>query len=213
MTVPVLTKNSLQDDIAAGDSLPSDDDQNRSLTDPRNVRSVESAPMIQKKIVLLGATGVGKTSLVRRFVQSAFDEKYLTTLGVKVDKKQIAVGEQDVLLMLWDVAGAEEHFAIPTSYIRGAAGYLLVVDGTCPDTVERGLDIIAQVEAEVSRLPFVFVLNKIDLVEDWRLQEADLGPFRARGFPIFRCSARTGAGVEEAFLDLAKSLIAPVEGA
>jgi hypothetical protein len=87
------------------------------------------------------------------------------------------------------------------------------VDGARPETVERGLDIIAQVDAEVGRLPFIFVLNKIDLVEDWKVQEADLGPLRARGCPIFRCSAKTGAGVEEAFLELAKLLIAPATAA
>jgi small GTP-binding protein len=167
------------------------------------------ATVIQKKIALLGAPGVGKTSLVRQFVQSMFDEKYHTTVGVKVDKKQVVVCGQDVTLMLWDVAGAEEHFAVPTSYIRGAAGYLLVVDGTRPETLESGLDIVEQVEREIGRLPFVFVLNKIDLIDDWRIQEADLGAAQARGWPILRTSAQTGAGVEEAFLRLAALVIVP----
>jgi len=167
------------------------------------------ATVIQKKIALLGAPGVGKTSLVLRFVQSLFDEKYLTTIGVKVDKKQVVVGDQDVMLMMWDVAGAEEHFAVPTSYIRGAAGYLLVVDGTRPDTLERGLDIVERVDGEIGRLPFVLVLNKSDLIEDWRIGEAELGAVQARGFPILRTSAKTGTGVEDAFLQLAKLAIAP----
>jgi small GTP-binding protein len=71
--------------------------------------------VIQKKIALLGAPGVGKTSLVRRFVESLFDEKYLTTIGVKVDKKTVQVRGQDVLLMIWDIAGAEESFSVPIS--------------------------------------------------------------------------------------------------
>lgn len=167
------------------------------------------ATVIQKKIALLGAPGVGKTSLVRQFVQSVFDEKYLTTLGVKVDKKLVAVGEQDLMLMLWDVGGAEERFAIPTSYIRNSAGYVLVVDGTRPDTLERGLEIVEQVDGEIARLPFVLALNKVDLTEDWRLQEADLGAVQARACPILRTSAKTGAGVEEAFLQLAKLIVAP----
>ena len=69
--------------------------------------------MIQKKVALLGAPGVGKTSLVRRFVESLFDESYLRTIGVKIDKKRVSVGGQDVTLMLWDVAGAEERFMSP----------------------------------------------------------------------------------------------------
>jgi small GTP-binding protein len=205
----------LQGGLGERHSNEDDDFENAVLPDPGGVKNVNGyqsfavATVIQKKIALLGVSGVGKTSLVRQFVQSLFDEKYITTLGVKVDKKQVVLGEQDVMLMMWDVAGAEEHFAVPTSYIRGAAGYLLVVDGTRPDTLERGLDIVAQVDGEIGRLPFVFVLNKIDLIEDWRIQEADLSAVQARGCPILRTSARTGAGVEEAFLRLARLVISP----
>ena len=195
--------------------MEDDDFENAVLPHPGGVENVNGyqslavATVILKKIALLGAPGVGKTSLVRRFVQSVFDEKYIMTLGVKVDKKQVVVGEQDVTLMMWDVAGAEEHFGVPTSYLRGVAGYLLVVDGTRPDTLERGLDIVAQVEGEIGRLPFVCVLNKIDLIEDWRILEADLGAVQAQGCPILRTSARTGAGVEEAFLRLAQLVVPP----
>lgn len=163
--------------------------------------------MIQKKIALLGAPGVGKTSLVRQFVESLFDEKYLTTIGVKVDKKQVRVHEKDVTLMLWDVAGAEETFSVPSSYVRGAAGYLLVVDGTRPDTVARALDIVDQVQREIGDLPFVLVQNKIDLDDLWRVGDGDLAPFAPFGPPTIRTSARTGAGVEDAFLRLAERIL------
>lgn len=163
--------------------------------------------MIQKKIALLGAPGVGKTSLVRQFVESLFDEKYLTTIGVKVDKKQVRVHEKDVTLMLWDVAGAEETFSVPSSYVRGAAGYLLVVDGTRPDTVARALDIVDQVQREIGDLPFVLVQNKIDLDDLWRVGDGDLALFAPFGPPTIRTSARTGAGVEDAFLRLAERIL------
>ena len=64
-------------------------------------------------------------------------------------------------------------------------------------------------EREIGRLPFVFVLNKMDLAEDWRIQEADLAAAQARGWPILRTSAKSGAGVEEAFLRLAALVIVP----
>jgi len=163
--------------------------------------------VIQKKIALLGAPGVGKTSLVRQFVESLFDEKYLTTIGVKVDKKQVRVHEKDVTLMLWDVAGAEETFSVPSSYVRGAAGYLLVVDGTRPDTVARALDIVDQVQREIGDLPFVLVQNKIDLDDLWRVGDGDLALFAPFGPPTIRTSARTGAGVEDAFLRLAERIL------
>jgi small GTP-binding protein len=164
---------------------------------------------MQKKVALLGAPGVGKTSLVRRFVQSVFDETYLTTIGVKVDKKLVRVDGHDVTLMVWDIAGAEDTFTVPSSYIRGAAGYLLVVDGTRPDTAARAGDLRAQVERDVGALPSVLVLNKVDLADAWRLDEAAVAPISTGGTPVVRSSARTGAGVEDAFLQLARAMISP----
>jgi small GTP-binding protein len=156
---------------------------------------------------MLGAWGVGKTSLVRLFVQSLFDETYLTTIGVKVDKKQVQVGGTDVQLMLWDVAGSEEHFSVPSSYVRGAAGYLLVVDGTRPETLESGQDIVHQINGDLGPLPFILVVNKVDLVEQWRITDSDLEPIRQQGSPIIRTSAKSGVGVEEAFARLAEAVI------
>jgi small GTP-binding protein len=162
--------------------------------------------VIQKKVALLGAPGVGKTSLVRQFVLSLFDDQYLTTIGVKVDKKQVQVGGADVTLMLWDVAGAEETSTVPTSYIRGAAGYLLVVDGTRPETLEAGLDIVEQVNAEIGPLPHVLVLNKTDLADQWRIEDGELERCGYADRAVVRASARTGEGVERAFMTLAAAV-------
>ena len=161
--------------------------------------------MIQKKVVLLGAPAVGKTSLVRRFVPSLFDDTYLTTIGVKVDKKQLDVAGQDLTLMLWDIAGTEEHFSVPPSYARGAAGYLLVVDGTRPETLDVGLDLVASMPRELGAVPGVLVLNKADLAGEWGLEESAV---RAAAWdkPLLRASAKTGEGVEAAFTALANAL-------
>jgi small GTP-binding protein len=163
----------------------------------------------QKKIALLGAAGVGKTSLVRRFVSSLFDEKYLTTIGVKVDKKAVRAGGGDVTLMIWDVAGAEEHFSVPTSYVKGASGYLLVADGTRPETFDTAAAIVEQIDGELGPLPFVFVANQKDLAEAWRADAARLDAMRPRSLAVLTSSARTGEGVEEAFRRLAEALVAP----
>jgi small GTP-binding protein len=162
--------------------------------------------MVQKKVALLGAPGVGKTSLVRQFVESRFDDKYLTTIGVKVDRKPMRVNEQDLSLMLWDVAGAEEHFSVPSSYVRGSSGYLLVADGTRPGTLDVGIEIVDQMRRDLGPLPYVLVLNKHDLVAEWQIQEAALagGPWAC---PIVRASARTGEGVESAFMALAQAIL------
>ena len=163
--------------------------------------------MIQKKIALLGMYAVGKTSLVKRFISSIFDEKYHTTIGVKIDKKVLKVKDHEVTLMLWDVAGAEDHFSVPMSFIRGSAGYLLVIDGTRVESLHRGLELVAHVESSLGKIPFVAILNKTDLVDRWQLQDEHIQQLAALGCPVIRSSALTGEGVEPAFYTLAERLV------
>lgn len=163
--------------------------------------------MIQKKIAMLGMYAVGKTALVQRFISNRFDEKYLTTIGVKIDKKLVTVQDQEVTLMLWDIAGAEEDFTVPTSYLRGASGYLLVIDGTRVETLDRGLGLVNQVENEVGHIPFVTLLNKSDLADQWQLNDQHLAQLTARGGEVINSSALTGEGVETAFHTLAAQLV------
>ena len=162
---------------------------------------------MQKKIALLGAAGVGKTSLVRRFVASLFDDKYLTTIGVKVDKKIVPVGGSDVTLMIWDIAGAEEHFTVPSSYVKGAAGYLLVADGTRPETLHEAARLKEQVAHDLGPIPFVVVINKNDLAAEWRVDPAAVAALAEQGLATLETSAKTGVGVDEAFARLAAALV------
>src|SRR5512134_1130690 len=113
--------------------------------------------MLQKKICMLGAFGVGKTSLVRRYVQSIFSETYLTTVGVKIDKKTVMVGTQPVLMLLWDIAGEDDVSPIRTSYLRGAAGYFLIADGTRAETLEVASSIQSRVASEIGPVPFLIL--------------------------------------------------------
>ena len=163
--------------------------------------------MIQKKVTMLGAYGVGKTCLVRRFVTSLFDEKYLSTIGVKVDEKVVHLPDQNIKLLLWDVAGAEKHFSVPMSYIRGSSGCLLVIDGTRPDTFDRGLQLWETVQNELGDLPFVVTLNKVDLLTDWRVDDTMVGVLKEKDMPVMTSSAKTGEGVEEVFQTLTKMLV------
>lgn len=162
--------------------------------------------MLQKKVCVLGAFGVGKTSLVRRYVESIFSDAYLTTVGVKVDKKTVDVGTQSVTLVLWDIAGEDESTPIRMSYLRGAAGYFLVVDGTRAQTLAVARSIQARVAAEIGPIPHLLLLNKADMVEDWELAEF-AGDTPEQAVAVLRTSAKTGAGVEEAFRTLAQQLV------
>ena len=163
--------------------------------------------MIKRKVAMVGASGVGKTSLVRRYVSGLFDEKYLTTIGVKIDEKVVRVADNEVKLLLWDVAGAEERFSIPMSYIRGVSGCLLVIDGTRVATVDLGMQLWEEILGEIGPIPFVLALNKVDLVKEWALDDAIYKMLKARQVPIVRSSAKTGQGVEEAFHALTQCLL------
>ncbi len=161
--------------------------------------------MTHKKIAMVGMWGVGKTSLVQQYVHSLYDEKYHATLGVKVDKKQITLDGKDITLMLWDIAGAEDEFRIPLHYIQGAAGYLLIMDGTRLASLECALDIVEQIEAGIEALPFVAVINKSDL--DWEMTPDQISThLESMGCKVFKSSAKTGENVEAAFLALANAL-------
>jgi hypothetical protein len=163
--------------------------------------------MLQKKVCLLGGFGVGKTSLVRRYVQSIFSDAYLTTVGVKIEKRMVSVGAAEVALILWDIAGEDGVTGIRTSYLRGAAGYLLVVDVTRGETLEVAKSIQALVTSEIGSVPFLFLFNKTDLKEDWDLPEQSLEDLKDAGHEVLRTSAKTGEGVEEAFQALAKRMV------
>jgi len=158
--------------------------------------------MIQKKICMVGAFAVGKTSLVARFVESIFSEKYHTTVGVKISKKALHVGDQEWHLILWDLAGEDEFLQIRTSYLRGSAGYLLVVDGTRRATLDTAVSIQQRIVDAVGDIPFVVLFNKSDLTNEWEIANDAFEELSHKGWPWLKASAKTGAGVDEAFLTL-----------
>lgn len=164
--------------------------------------------MRTRKICMIGDFAVGKTSLVSRFVHSRFGERYLTTVGVKIDTKLITLPSGETLkLVLWDVAGKSEFARIDQSYLRGAAGYLLVVDGTRPETLESAYGLKAATDAQLGELPFTLLLNKGDLTERWALGDEQVAALASRGWPTARTSALSGEGVEEAFRRLGAQLV------
>lgn len=164
--------------------------------------------MIQKKICMLGAFAVGKTSLVSRFVRSIFSDKYHSSVGVKVDKKLVVMGNEQLDLLLWDLYGEDEFQKIQASYLRGSAGYVLVADGTRRETLDRAVVLQNRAEEIVGKVPFVLMVNKADLTEKWEIDADALAELEKRGWPAFQTSAKTGEGVEAAFLALARGLLA-----
>jgi small GTP-binding protein len=164
---------------------------------------------LQKKICLLGTSAVGKTSLVAQFVRGVFDERYLTTIGVKIDKKAVEVEGRAVNLLLWDLNGEDRFQRMEMSYLRGAAGYLVVVDGTRRVTLDAALALAHRAQASLGDAPRLLLLNKADLEGGWDLSDETIADLEAEGWTVLRTSAKTGAGVEEAFLGLAQQLLSP----
>jgi len=161
---------------------------------------------MQKKICLLGGFAVGKTSLISRYVHSMFSDRYLTTIGVKIEKKRVDVGRQ-IDLVIWDIYGEDDFQKLRLSYLRGAAGYLLVADGTRRATLDTAVMLRATAEQAIGSVPFLLVINKADLHSTWEIDEAVLQEYAHRGWPIVRTSAKTGDGVESAFTTLAKEML------
>jgi small GTP-binding protein len=159
---------------------------------------------MQKKICLLGGFGVGKTSLVARFVHSIFSDKYLTTLGVKIEKKSVALERETVDLIVWDIHGEDDFQKVNLSYLRGASGYLLVVDGTRRGTLQTALSLHETAQKTLGKVPFVMAVNKADVEHSWEIEKSALEQL---GFPIVKTSAKTGAEVEETFASLARAMV------
>ena len=161
--------------------------------------------MIQKKICLLGASSVGKTSLVKQFVEGIFDEKYLTTIGVKIDKKTLTFDNSQLQLMLWDIEGNDRYHVFQERYLRGAAGFIIVVDQTRASSLLEGMDILS-LARQVTQCPAILAINKQDLSPAWHWNDPDNKAYHEFFDLQFNTSAKTGEQVEEMFLALAKLL-------
>jgi len=127
------------------------------------------------KIVMLGDFAVGKTSLVNRFVQNIFDEKYLATLGVRISKKDVEVsapdGKKDVSLILWDLNGADGFHSVLPQYLKGAAGAILVGDLTRRDSMENLPRHAALYRKENPTGVILVAFNKTDLLSQAELKK------------------------------------------
>lgn len=168
---------------------------------------------MSKKICLLGDFAVGKTSLVRRFVHNLFDDKYLSTIGVKVSRKSVSVvGDEQVsqlTLLLWDLAGSEEFSPMRASYLRGAAGAILVCDLTRAETLANLAGYVADLRQLNPTAQFVVAANKTDLTEQHQLTERQIEAVAADlKAPYYLTSAKTGDETESLFRCLGRLLLA-----
>jgi hypothetical protein len=166
----------------------------------------------QKKVCMVGLFGTGKTCLVQQFVHSIFSTRYLSTVGVKIDRKEVDLGGSTVSLVLWDLAGRDGHDDITVSYLRGAHGVIYVVDGTRRETFDQVFELRDLVRETIGEVPSVVALNKVDLESEWVLGPADDVRLGEREWHRVLTSAKTGQGVDEAFDWLARAALEAEKG-
>jgi small GTP-binding protein len=166
--------------------------------------------MLQKKICLLGTSGVGKTSLIARFVDNSFSDRYLTSVGVAIKKKTVQIDGTEVVLTIWDLAGDDKFQSLESSYLRGTSGILMVADGTRSVTLDHVLELRTRHADILDHIPSILLLlNKADLELEWQIDQARMDALVASGFTIIKTSAKEGTGVQEAFLQIAQRMVQP----
>lgn len=159
--------------------------------------------MIQKKICVLGATGVGKTSLIRQYVEGLFSEKYLTTIGVKIDKKIVSTEDQDVQLMIWDLEGIDRYCGFNPRYLRGASAFFIVMDQTRSQSLIEGMEIL-QMARQHTDVPALMIINKCDVESSWHWDTDSVNERASEFSGCIYTSAKTNQNVEQMFVTIAK---------
>ncbi|OKH20339.1 GTP-binding protein [Hydrococcus rivularis NIES-593] len=173
--------------------------------------------VISKKICFIGDYGVGKTSLIRRFVDRQFSDQYLSTLGVKISRKLVeiptpkGIERQKVQLLIWDLEGRTKFHAITSSYLQGATGAIIVADLNRRDTIARIQEHVELVSCANPRgISAIVALNKSDLIDGDGLENlSEIARFQDHShiLPTYITSARTGENVDEMFQKLAHRML------
>lgn len=168
------------------------------------------------KVCMAGEPAVGKTSTIRRYVVGDYDDRYIATLGTKVTKRTVRVRtpgsneETQVDLILWDVMGTPSiRELLKEAYYHGAKGILAVFDLTRPETLRALEGWANSIKTVAGPIPLHAIANKVDLVDQRQVSEADLARFcSGHGWPWSYASAKTGEGVVAAFEAISLAVLA-----
>ena len=190
------------------------------LTAFRGDRTPNTSTEYTFKVCLVGEGGVGKTSLIRRYVFDTFSDEYITTLGTKISKKIVVLKDPKsrttahVRLLVWDIMGQQGfRQMLQQAYFFGAQGIVGVCDNTRPETLEFLEDWIVAVHSVAGQLPIVFLGNKSDLTDERKLRQDELQEFSSK-YPdsyAFQTSAKTGENVELAFMTIGEEVLKQTE--
>jgi small GTP-binding protein len=162
--------------------------------------------MRRKKICIIGASAVGKTSLVASYSGALFNSGYQSTLGVRVTRAVVAISERLKELVVWDIRGESEFYSINPAYLYGSEGYVLVADGTRRTTLEQAMDLQIRMKGIAGDIPHVLLINKVDLSDIWEVDDALITAIRTQVPDVYTCSARGGITVHNAIEALARRM-------
>ncbi|ELP89241.1 hypothetical protein EIN_487230 [Entamoeba invadens IP1] len=163
------------------------------------------------KVLLVGESGVGKTSITKRLCQDKFDVLYISTVGVDYTPKQTQVDDKTIRLQLWDSAGQERFKNITSCYFRGAHGIMIVYDMTKQksfDSVVSWFDDIQ--EKSLGTTPIIYVVgNKSDLTSDVVVDQKQIEAMSKKlsGAKFFYCSAKDGSNITTIFDQLSREML------
>ena len=165
--------------------------------------------LMKVKVCFIGDAGVGKTSLIKRYVLDVFDDRYIATIGTKVTKKIVDVdGQTKVMMLVWDIMGQKGfRELLREAYFFGAHGAIAVCDLTNKETLEELRYWIKALTDVAGDVPIVFAGNKVDLENDRVIKEQDLQELASKyKGKAYLTSAKTGQSVEEVFKTLAAAM-------
>lgn len=162
-----------------------------------------------KKICLLGTFGVGKTSLVRRFVNDLFDDTYLSTIGVQIYQKELSEiqAKENLKLIVWDLANIEKFTTTIKNYFQGAAGAIVVTDLTRTESYNKKHLYLNQFLEINPKASLIFAGNKIDLIDSNNAPESLVKLAENYKSPYSITSAKTGSNVKAVFEILGKKIL------
>jgi small GTP-binding protein len=159
---------------------------------------------VSKKVVLLGHFGVGKSSLLRRFVENTFSDNYVVTIGVHIMKKEVVINNENVTLIIWDVEGTDDFTKYRPSYLMGASSFIYVFDAARKVTYSDLKYNLDHLNEKYPHVPVHIIGNKVDLVDANELK-SNLEEQNVKA--DYLSSAKTGENVEQLFTDVAAQLL------
>jgi len=176
---------------------------------------MQSAPkVISQKVCLIGDFGVGKTSLIRQFVDRQFSDQYLSTVGVKISRKLVSIPDtqevKQLQLIVWDIEGSTRFKAIAPTYLQGAKGAIIVADVTRQSSIQNLEEHVQLFRSVCPKSSLIIALNKIDLIEDNEREAIFKGistNFTNLQISVYPTSAKTGENVDKIFESLATQML------